>query len=1199
MKRTHRALFHAFLATLAIGIVLTVSNASAQERQPKLDPEGELERLERVHREGMNDPNTRATGEDIRGREEWFAFQRRFPYDMIPANLRTDALREQRRQTELLERALGAKRWNAGVLAANRWEEIGPYNFSGRIRGIAIRPGDGQTIYLGSAAGGLWKTTDAGSSWRTNTDTLTSLAVCAVAVDPANPNVIYIGTGENSVNVDRYDGDGVFKSTDGGVTWKNIGLQNVAAFSKLAVHPQNSRILYAAGARGNAGFYRSEDGGATWKVIVNGDIWDLAVNPLNGDEVYIALTTSIRRSTDAGKTFTSVNNGLTLTRGIRISLALSPAQTNRVYALVARDPGNGTNHIGEAYVTTNSGESWTLKKTFDQFFFNKQAWYDHCAAADPFDPNVVLMGGVDVYRSSDGGTSWTNTTRSYTGGNVHPDQHVLQFEASNPGEVVLGNDGGAYLSVDGGATWERISTELPNGQYYQLELDQSKPYRVYGGTQDNGTHGHYGTSGFVKDWQRVLAGDGFFVAVDYSDPNTIYAEQFNGTPLYRIDANNLNSRTRIDASISTDSETGDPGSWVTPIAVSPADKKSIYTGRSQLYKSTTRGSNWRPVYATTGRSVKITCIGLSPADTSHMLISRTNGEVLYTTDAGVTWTRSTGAPSRQCTDLVFDPRLPARVYATFSGSGGTHVYRSDDFGATFQSISSGLPDIPTNAIAVDPANTDHLFVGTDIGVYMSFNGGGSWVPFNNGLALSPVIDLKVHTTGRYLYAATHGRSMFRVNIDGLTAPPILISPTTGQTYATPAQIPVRYSGLVGPTHIQISYDGGANWRSVADDVVGDSTSISVPLARSSMTRVRVTEKSGERRAVESGNFSLTAAGNCQDLGKKGFIAEAIEYRQGLIWATTRGSDSIYRLRMPLLGGRTGLLRTNIPGRVRDLAYDPTADRFYALVTDNDYANPKLYRMDTNGVGQGQVTIPGDLTHISGVAYDQANGIALVTPGSTGEVVYINDSGMVIRRGEHISGTGDNDRRSLVWDKLGLVQGTVNPDPAAIFPSQLQFMTADLRVREFSTLVPPSAQRFDFYGLAIDASDPIIDNRVYVATDTAGNFCKCVREKFFTSSVEGGAATTGYAARNLALGAITPNPMRSDAEIRFTVRKRDVYTIELFDAAGILAGSAFDGTLDAGEHTVRFKDNGLASGVYYVALSSASGERDVRPLVVVR
>lgn len=1185
------------LSLCVAALFLLTTGLYGQGTEPVYNPEGEAQKLEQINREGRESDANRQAGEDVRGREEWFSFQRRFPYDMIPAGLRTQALRE----TQVMEQRMRnasrtSKREGASIQAVNRWESIGPSNIGGRVRAVAVQPGNPQIVYIGAAAGGVWKTTDGGTNWKTTTDTLGSLAIGAIAIDHSRTNTIYIGTGENTANIDAYLGAGLYKSTDGGLTWKSSGLETVGAISKIFVHRQNSNIIYVASAKRNNGFYRSEDGGATWKKIVTGDVFDLAVNPVNSNEVFISFANSIRRSTDAGKTFSTVNTGLTLTGGLRISIAISPAQTSRLYALIARDGGGGANHIGEAYVTTNSGANWTLKKTFDQFFFNRQGWYDNCIAVDPADPNVVLAGGIDVYRTIDGGNNWTNTTRSYFGGDVHPDQHVLEFDPQNSGVVFLGNDGGVYSSVDAGSSWQRMSLSLPITQYYAMEVDQTKLYRVYGGSQDNGTHGSYGTAGFTQDWKRILGGDGFYVAVDLSDPNVIYAEQFNGTPLYRIDANNTNTRSRIDGSISSDADQGDYGYWSTPIAMSPADKKTLYTGRTKLYRSTNRGSSWQALTPST--STKISAIGLSPFDSKKIMVGTSQGEIAYTTNDGQSWARPTGAPSRFITDIVYDPVDPQRVYMTYSGSGG-HVYRSNDNGASFENISANLPNTPVNAIAIDPRDNNHIFIGTDVGVFVSLDGGGYWIPFNDGLALAPVADLKIHSQSHTLFAATHGRSMFKVNITDIQAQPVLINPVGGITFNTPGSLPVRWVGLNGAVRILISYDGGRTYQVIADNVSGGADTLVIPNVRSSSVRIKVEEISGGR-SVESEDFTLKATTNGTELGKKGFVAEAIEYRRNYMWATVRGSDSLFKLKLPLLSPRTGLVRTGIPGHVIDMAYDDASDRFYMLTANDDFSNPKLYRMDSNGVGHGQVALPEELLRASGVAMTD-QGIALITPGPAGEVFIINDAGSIVRRSGALLGADEEYRRGLVWDRFGFVQGVMNADPNAPFPSELQIMfdESPLRVRESSPIVLTNVEKLFFFGLAFDPTNADVNKRTFWATDSSGAFFRFDREKFFTSSVEAAPGAIEYVSREVAIGTITPNPMRGQSEVHFTVRSRRNVTVELYDAAGTRVASLFEGSVEPGEHTARLDGDGLASGVYYVTLSGGAGERDVKPVVVMK
>lgn len=1184
---------------LAAAILIFTTGLIAQEREPKLDPQGELDKIEQVHREGREDRINRQSGEDIRGRQEWFAFQRRFPYDMIPAGTRLAAIREVKRQEEILQRALRDKRDMSTILGASRWENIGPSNFSGRIRAIAIHPTDPDILYVGAAAGGLWKTTNGGQLWTTTTDTLTSLAVCAIAIDHTNPNIIYIGTGENTSNIDAYEGDGLFKSTDGGLTWKNIGLNNVPAFSKLHVNKLNPNIVYAAAARRDqGGFFRSEDGGETWTKALNGDAYDLTVNPSNNNELIVAFRTTLRKSTDAGKTWTAVTTGMNLTSGLRISIAMAPSNPQRVYALVARDPGNGGNHIGEVYRSTNGGTNWTLAKTMQGSFFNKQGWYDNCIGVDHTDANRVLIGGIDIFQSTDGGTNWRNTTNGYTGGHVHVDQHVIEFDPGTPGLAFIGNDGGVYRSLDGGSEWQHISTSLPTSQYYAMEVDQTKLYRVYGGTQDNGTHGSYGTSGPVQNWEKILGGDGFFVVVDESNPDIIYAEQFNGTPLYRIDATNTNLKTRIDFSISPDSDQGDIGFWSTPIAMSPADKKSLYTGRTGLYRSTNRGSNWQKL--TPGNLNKITAIGLSPTDANKLMIGTATGELRYSTDYGVNWSAPTGVPAKFVTDVVYDPVDPNRIYVSFSGTGANHVYRSDDNGATFVDITENLPRVPVNAIAVDPRNNNHVFVGTDVGVFVSLDAGTFWFPFNDGLALSPVVDLKIHRTTHNLIAATHGRSMFKVNISTVEPQPVLITPIGGQTVSTPGALPIRWFGFNGPVRIYISYDGGRTFHLVADNVNGSGDTLTVQPSNSDNVRIRI-EEIGSGRVVESSDFKMTATLNGGSLGRRaGIITEVIEYRRGHIWASVRNTDSLYKFRLPALSGeRVGLRYTNISGRVHDMAYDEARDLFYVLTVEGN--SSKLFRMDSNGVGQGEVPLLEEIGRVDGVAMVN-DGIAVITDGATPEVYVITDAGALVRKNGALVNGSDPDRSGFVWDGSGFVQAVSSSALGINFPTRLEHVADEnpLRVRESTSIVvqPPGA--LHVVGLAFDPTNSSIDKRVYWATDTTGAFFRFEREKFFTSGVEiDRTVSTGYTSREVALSRITPNPMRGETEITFTARSRRAITIDIYDGAGVHITSVFDGMVEPGEHSIRFDGHGLASGVYYVTLSGGAGERDVRPVVVVK
>lgn len=1177
--------------SLALLLVSFVSSANAQNAPPQPDPDGEIGRVGDVYRQSFNE-SKRSTGEDVRGRQEWFRAQRSFPYDRIPAGARVAALRDLQEMQARIAR-IGQNGKGGALLAQNRWQEIGPANQAGRARGIAIDPVNQGTLYIAAAAGGVWKTTDNGGSWITTTDTLSSLSSGAVAIDPTNPNAVYFGTGENTNNIDRYDGDGIFRSTDGGQTWKNIGLNSVGAISKIHVRSDANRTIYVAGAQGGGGFYRSTDGGANWTRLATGTIYDMAVNPSNQAQIYIAGSNTLRRSDNGGESFVAAQSGMTLSGAMRISVAVAPSSPNIVYALVARSSPSGGNHIGEVYMSTDFGSSWTLTKTMPTSFFNEQGWYDNCIAIDPSSESTILVGGIDIYRSLDGGANFTNTTRSYNGGVAHPDQHVIAFDPNTPGLAFVGNDGGIFASLDAGGNWEDVSKKMPTSQYYAMDVDQTRPFRVYGGTQDNGSHGSYGTTGFVDNWSKVLSGDGFFVVVDLSNPDIIYAENFNGAPMYRIDANNVSSRVRIDGAITS---AGDAGFWSTPIAMSPADKTSLYTGRTGLWRSTNRGSSWEMLTPGngTGSGGKITAIGLSPHVAGKIAVGTYAQGAYYSTDNGVTWAKSAGLPNRFVTDIRYDPVDANRVYLTVSGLGSGHVYRSEDNGATFRSITSNLPDIPANAIEIDPNGPNTLFLGTDIGVFVSLDGGGYWFPYNEGLALSPVVSMKIHRSSRTLVAATHGRSMFRVSIDNIQPVAALISPIGGENFTTPRDLEVRWAGWNGPARVLLSYDGGMTWNQMSADVNGVTATIAVPLARTDMARIRVESGDGSVR-LESGNFTLTATTNISSLPRS-FKAEAIAVRGREIWATSATSDSIYRLNLPLLTNVRGFMRGGLQGRIRSMAYDARLDRFYALVANADFSGARLVVMDTSGNETGAIPLPA--SSIMSVS-DDPEGVAVATADPAPTVYVLDTAGNVLSQYGPLENAGNDYRRGLQWDMFGYVQGVTRTNTGPFFASELQHLTREneFRVRENALVVPQSTQGIYWVDLTADLSDTNVNNRSIWATDTAGAFHRFVRGNFFTSGVDGGALV--FHASGLAIVSTTPNPMNGSGSVVIRLATRALLDVGLFDHSGRRVAEVFHGAAEAGDHTISIVTSGVPSGIYYLCVETRDGRRDVVPLVVVR
>ncbi|KXK56951.1 MAG: hypothetical protein IPM61_11590 [Chlorobi bacterium] len=1174
-------------------LVLLSSTLVAQQRTPVFNPEKEAEKHQKIFEESLKDRNREETGEDVRGRDEWFRYQRAYPYDVIPSEGRIQALQEMEAMQHQLATAM-KKQATAGFLGATAWTSIGPFNSGGRIRSVVLNPYNSQTIFIGAAGGGVWKTMDGGANWSTTFDKQPALVMGAIAIDPTDTNTIYAGTGENVPAFPTYEGEGIFKSSDGGNTWEPLGLSSVGAFSKIAVNWQNRNIVYAAAARSNGGFYRSDDAGKTWNKTFNNDLFDMSVNAKNPNTLIVATTNGLYRSTDGGIAFVALG-GSKFPNASRVSVAISPSDTNRVYALFSTFGGQGGNNLAEIYVSKDGGNAWTLSKKFDERFFRNQGYYNNCIEVHPTNPEIVIAGGIDLYQTINGGVEWVNLTNNYTAyppfDVTHPDQHVIAFDPINPDVVHNGNDGGYYRSDDGGNNWQR-SALLPITQFYKMDVDQSRPYRAYGGSQDNGTHGTFsGKTEFGQQWRFMSGGDGFWAVVDLNVPDQVFTESQNGETMYLF-----NTRTNNLRWLNTAPMESDPGNWSTPMAMNPADYTTFYTARTQLWRTTNYGTSWSSNPVPGGLA---STMAVSPHDGVSMLVGKGSGGVYYSSDDGQTWKACKGLPNLYVTDLVYDFGVEHRVYATFSGYNRRHVYRSDDDGANFVDITNNLPNIPVNAIEVDPINKDRLFVGTDIGVFVSLDGGGTWYPFSEGLPVTLVFDLKIHRDSRTLVAATFGRSMFQISIENPQVQPLLVAPAGGEVIETPSELTVSWLGFTKNVQILISYDGGRTWETVADDVAGNSTKVQLPLARATNAKVKVIEKESGR-TVESLFFTLTAAANTQSLNQRGFVAQALAIRHGYLWASTRGSDTIYRMKLPSILTKIPIVRTGFTGEIRDLAWDPAADQFYVLVSDSDFSNPQVWRMDTTGAAAGSITLPEEAVRISGIEITP-EGLALITPGTAAQLFVLDPTtGTVLAQRGPLQGAVGGDRRSLAWDGQGLTQGIPEAAPGTDFPTQIQQLrsVAPFAVTNATPVIINNVTVLQLVGLTFDSANSDAAKRLFYATDTAGAIYRISLPQAIVTGApiaEENFATSAA----LSIRQILPNPVRGNAQLRFWVANAGEISVGIWNANGEQVAKVFEGKIEAGERELTVNTQGLAGGLYYVALSNANGDREIQPIVVLR
>ncbi|MGA9115772.1 MAG: hypothetical protein WB626_03260 [Bacteroidota bacterium] len=713
---------------------------------------------------------------------EWWYAQRSAPHEKIPAGAFLRAA-EYSRTSMPRERDLE----NADT---SRWVSIGPDNVGGRVLAVAVDPGTPNLLWAGSASGGLWKSSTRGmgpAAWTLVTTGHPTLAVSSIAINPSNPAVIYIGTGEVGSAYGRGQvgtpgarstyGMGVLKSTDGGATWSITGLAftfpQVTAVQTVLLNPLNPATLYAATTEG---VYRSTDAGFTWSVSLGVLMaMDVVINPQDTSVLYASCgqrnstpDPGIYRTTNAGASWTLLGGGLPVSDFGRTSLAIAPSSPGTVYASIAHA---GTSALLGIYRTTDAGASWTLQTNTNTL--RNQGWYDNVIAVHPGSPQTILHGGIDLYKSTNGGS--TLAQKSYwaagyegvvpAGGPegppyyAHADQHAITYDPSDPLLVYFGTDGGVFASTDGGETFEGRNGGFATTQFYAgFAISESNPSVALGGLQDNGTLKYSG----AVSWDKTYGGDGGWCAIDPANPDIMYEEY-----VYLA----LSKTTNGGASwfgITTGLATGSSNAnFIAPFVVAPSAGGVLYAGARVVYKSTNGGGNW---FATNGgvlfNGTQVSCIGVSHRSPDTLLAGTGNSggglfSIWRSTNGGSSWSNVTGGlPNRFPTDIAFDPSSGTTAYLTFSGYGTPHAFRSTDAGLTWSDISSNLPDIPAQSIAVDPAFPSHLYAGTDLGVYRSTDGGGLWHVFDTGMPPAMILDVGIPSTARIIRAATFGNGIY-------------------------------------------------------------------------------------------------------------------------------------------------------------------------------------------------------------------------------------------------------------------------------------------------------------------------------------------------------------------------------------------------------------------------------------------------------
>ncbi len=711
------------------------------------------------------------------------------------------------RPTTTLPRALETKiKIDPASFGAVEARAIGPAVMGGRIMSIAVHPDDPKEFYVGTASGGLWRTTNGGANFRPIFDEHNQ-SIGALAVDPKNPKVLWVGTGErcprNSVTV----GDGLYKSRDGGENWARVGFENSERIAKIVINPRNPDEVYV-GVLGHLwddhperGVYRTRDGGKSWERLLYVDqatgCIDLEMDPKNPNILYAAMWqhrrspdffksggpgSGLYRSVNAGKSWKKMQHGLPEGDLGRIGIAVAPSNPKRVYAVVEAEKT-------ALYRSDDRGGRWLrLDSSFNTIV---RPFYFSEILVDPKQPDRIYKLGMLLTVSQDGGESFSSPFTGGAGiGNVHPDMHAIWINPENPDEILLGTDGGVYRSFDRGNNWFFLNS-MPLAQFYHVSVDNARPYNVYGGLQDNGSW--MGPSRSIsgienKDWKTVGMGDGFHVYADPTDPDVVYCE-YQGGNLLRY-----HHSTQETKEIRPYPEQGEPKyrfNWDTALHLSPTRPGSLYVGAQYLFRSADKGENWIRLSddlttndpdkqrqeesggltidnSTAENHCTIVAIAESRMDGDVIWVGTDDGNLQVTRDDGKSWTNVVsnvpGLPKGTWVTGVEAGRFhPAQAFAVFdghrTGDKNLYVYRTDDYGQSWTSLATDQIEGYARVIRQDLVNPHLLFLGTEFGLYITVDGGRQWARMTGKFPKVAVHDIVIHPRDADLVVGTHGRGV--------------------------------------------------------------------------------------------------------------------------------------------------------------------------------------------------------------------------------------------------------------------------------------------------------------------------------------------------------------------------------------------------------------------------------------------------------
>jgi photosystem II stability/assembly factor-like uncharacterized protein len=704
------------------------------------------------------------------------------------------------------------------------WRAVGPAFCGGRIQSLAVHPARPYTLYVGVGSGNVWRSDNNGLTWTPIFENESTFTIGEIAIAPSDPDIVWVGTGEILMARSSYAGTGVFKSTDGGKTWANMGLHDSQHIGRVLIDPKDANTVYVAAIGHNfstnaeRGLFKTTDGGTTWSKILyvseRVGVIDAEMDPVDWNILYAAAWERDRKpwghvvagagsgfykSTDAGKSWKKITRGLPDGKDLgRIGIEIAPSNPRVLYILLdnqtlrpgdpqARDPRPQPIR-GEVYRSDDRGESWMKVNAGE---LGTTIGYDwNLMKVCPDNENEIYVAGNRFLMSKDGGKTYAQI-----GGTIVPllykdrrefplDHHALWIDPANPDRILLGTDHGLYISYDRTKTW-LLNNNLPITEFYAVAVDEEKPYNIYGGNQDNAAVVGPSTSRLDPEapnlWKHVYldtwgGGDGFVTLPDPTEANKIY--YFSGRTVF---LKNMADGKQVDVTPRPPaSETGLRYNWMVPFVISPHDPKTLYYGGNKLFRSTDKGANWEiisPDLSTNPGPERqgnipygtLTTVSESPLRPGVIYAGTDDGNVQVTRDGGKSWTLIVrGLPSKWVSRVTASGHEAGTVYVALTGfredDFRTYLFKSNDYGRTWASITGNLPDEPVNVVKEDPKKAGILYIGTDLGVYATLDGGATWVSLCNSLPTAAVYDLVVHPRDGELVIGTHGRSIFVLDV---------------------------------------------------------------------------------------------------------------------------------------------------------------------------------------------------------------------------------------------------------------------------------------------------------------------------------------------------------------------------------------------------------------------------------------------------